>query len=476
VRITDASRLTRGLVVAGSPIAPALLVGYGAADDMRSRLLVAWALVLAAALLVQFHRRAAIGPSTADRDYGLRTWLVAGLAMAAIYGSVLAAVVGQLATPHREGWPLVGQVVLILVLTMLARTPSSTSPARGPVPVSVLAGVFLTVTTCVVLLLASPLNPSPFEATLLNLAVATAGLVLAWTVLSYAQMAGWVRRRLALAITLFTVAQYVASMGHDPLIRALAILASLQGVVVVALTCHRLLRHSILERERELHELYASMAQVRASLREDRELLHEVGATIAGIATASTVMREAPQLSPQRRQRLEHMVNAEINRLERLVRSPLPAAARSFEVDDVVEPLVVSHQERGLDVRWTPCRLQAMGDSDDLAEVVNILLENAGRHGGHTVWIDITTSNGFVEVRCSDDGPGVASEILTDLFTSGVCRSGSPGQGLGLAIARRLMSARGGSLEMAESINRGATFVARLPMSELADATTHHVA
>lgn len=474
--INDATtHVARTSLLAVSPVVPAVLVGYGAADDLRSRLLVACALLLAAALLLHFHRAATLGPST-DHEQQLRDWLVAGMVMTAIFASVLAAVVGQLSTTRREGWPLVGEIALILVLALVAHAASAREAGRRPAPATVLVGLLLTAGMCGLLGLAPPLEPSPFQVGLLNLGVVAAGLLLAWTVASRGQASAWARRRLALAITLFTFAQYVASFAHDPLVAALAILATVHGVVVVAVTCHTLLRQSVLEQERELVELYASMAQVQASLREDRELLHEVGATVAGIATASTVMREAPQLSPQRRQRLEHMVNAEIARLERLVRSPLPAAARSFQVDEVVEPLVVSHQERGLDVRWTPCRLQAMGDSDDLAEVVNILLENARRHGGNTVWIDVTTSDGFVEVRCSDDGPGVASEIRTDLFTSGVRRSDSPGQGLGLSIARRLMSARGGSLELAESINRGATFVARLPVSEPADATPHHAA
>ena len=120
--------------------------------------------------------------------------------------------------------------------------------------------------------------------------------------------------------------------------------------------------------------------------------------------------------------------------------------------------------------------MRAFGEPDDFAEVVNILLENARRHGGRTVHMEVRENDGYVELICSDDGPGVSAEILPQLFTSGVRGPDSPGQGLGLSIAQRLMSDRGGSLELVDSLRPGATFVARLPRNEMTDATPHHVA
>jgi signal transduction histidine kinase len=156
--------------------------------------------------------------------------------------------------------------------------------------------------------------------------------------------------------------------------------------------------------------------------------------------------------------------------------SRAPSPTREFDVDDVVEQLVTSHRERGLDVRWTPGHTLAVGDPDDFAEVLNILLENARRHGGQMVRVDVSASNGQVEVACSDDGPGVADDVRAQLFTSGVRGQDSPGQGLGLAIARRLMSERGGSLVLADSDHQGATFVARLPICVMVHVASHNVA
>jgi signal transduction histidine kinase len=107
---------------------------------------------------------------------------------------------------------------------------------------------------------------------------------------------------------------------------------------------------------------------------------------------------------------------------------------------------------------------------------VNILLENARRHGRGAVRLEASNAGGSFELTCSDEGPGVADEVRERLFMSGVHRADSPGQGLGLARARRLMCDRRGSLELTDSPRPGATFVARLPSSELAHAAPHNVA
>ena len=52
---------------------------------------------------------------------------------------------------------------------------------------------------------------------------------------------------------------------------------------------------------------------------KERELLHEVGATLAGITSASRVMRYGEAVPASRRQRLESMLAAELDRLERLM-------------------------------------------------------------------------------------------------------------------------------------------------------------
>ena len=188
------------------------------------------------------------------------------------------------------------------------------------------------------------------------------------------------------------------------------------------------------------------------------------------------VIKQSDDICAQRRQRLEQMLDAELARLVRLIDAKAPARIVAFQVDTVVEDLVLSHEARGLDVRWSPSGHTALGDPDDVAEVVNILLENAARHGGGTVTIDVETVDAAVEIRCRDEGPGIAYGLRDRLFVSGERGPRSEGQGLGLTIARRLLSQLGGSLDLQESEAPGATFVARLPRNECFDVAPSNVA
>ena len=236
------------------------------------------------------------------------------------------------------------------------------------------------------------------------------------------------------------------------------------------------MRRALAAYHKELRLLQESLAEAKAGVQGERELLHEVGSTLAGIATASRMIHEVDHIEPIRRQRLEAMVAAEFSRLERLMSDRGPARTHDYAVDEVVEPLVVSHQARGRDVRWEPSGLYAVGDPDDLAEVVNILLENAASHGDGRIELLVRPDADFVEVSCSDSGPGIAPEVRAEIFTSGVRGPDSDGHGYGLAIAQRLMSDAGGSLDVDDHRAPGATFVARIPRSEVDRVPSSNVA
>lgn len=65
-------------------------------------------------------------------------------------------------------------------------------------------------------------------------------------------------------------------------------------------------------------------------------------------------------------------------------------------------------------------------------------------------------------VSVSDDGPGLSAAGRATAFEAGVRRSGSPGEGLGLAISRDLARRHGGDLVAAET-TAGTCFVLTLP-------------
>lgn len=85
-----------------------------------------------------------------------------------------------------------------------------------------------------------------------------------------------------------------------------------------------------------------------------------------------------------------------------------------------------------------------------LAQVLATLVENALRYGaGTTRVVTRSSSTGkgvFIDV--SDEGEGVDDDIAADIFTKHV--SGGSGTGLGLALAKDLVAADGGRLELSQ--------------------------
>jgi signal transduction histidine kinase len=73
----------------------------------------------------------------------------------------------------------------------------------------------------------------------------------------------------------------------------------------------------------------------------------------------------------------------------------------------------------------------------------------------------------WVELRVTDDGPGVAPELQARIFEPfSTARQGSKGTGLSLAICHRMVTELGGTLTLESKVGQGATFIVRLPALE----------
>ncbi len=84
-----------------------------------------------------------------------------------------------------------------------------------------------------------------------------------------------------------------------------------------------------------------------------------------------------------------------------------------------------------------------------LAQVLATLIENSLKHGGGTTTVRSRPSgSGAVAIEVADEGPGVPDELAPRIFEREV--TSGRGTGLGLALARDLVAADGGRLELAQ--------------------------
>ena len=98
-----------------------------------------------------------------------------------------------------------------------------------------------------------------------------------------------------------------------------------------------------------------------------------------------------------------------------------------------------------LSVEGEPVAVASIGA---LTQVVATLLENSLKHGAGTTWVRGKSSSGGVAIEVEDQGPGVSQELASRIFQRDV--TGSDGTGLGLAVARDLVAADAGRLELTQ--------------------------
>jgi len=214
---------------------------------------------------------------------------------------------------------------------------------------------------------------------------------------------------------------------------------------------------------------------------------HEVANAVASIAMASGLLHNSPGLTAQDRSHLEEMLEHEAGRLSRFLSPPgavtspttrrrqeplsaaeaeAEAALEVIDLDATLARIVDSEATVGRDISWSACGLRAVGAADDVAEVVRILLDNARAHEPSTrPRIVVRQADDRVEVVVADaHDTAVAAGAHAARHDDGqqVPIAGCLEEGAGLALARRLLEAQGGSL-LLDCTSTGATFVLSLP-------------
>jgi signal transduction histidine kinase len=140
------------------------------------------------------------------------------------------------------------------------------------------------------------------------------------------------------------------------------------------------------------------------------------------------------------------------------------SANEPFAVDDLVASQITEwtpafDAARRRVVRVGATGLVAVGLAGSQAQALATLVENSLVHGEGTTTIRLRASGSWVVIEVADEGPGVPEQLDTTVFDRSV--SGADSSGLGLALARTLVAADGGRLEMLTA--RPAVFAMFLP-------------
>ncbi len=113
-----------------------------------------------------------------------------------------------------------------------------------------------------------------------------------------------------------------------------------------------------------------------------------------------------------------------------------------------------------------------LADPERILQVVTNLLDNAYNYtpSGGVISIDAEVIEGYVQVAVSDTGIGIKEENLSHIFERYYRADddqvqGVAGTGLGLSIVRSLVMLHGGTIEVESEVNKGSSFIFRLPIA-----------
>jgi two-component system sensor histidine kinase ChvG len=238
----------------------------------------------------------------------------------------------------------------------------------------------------------------------------------------------------------------------------------------------------------EIGVLANALARAAAELRQTeahrREFLanvaHEIRTPVTSIRGYAEILSKSPAPAETSKEFLT-TIHRNALRIGQLVEDLLELEAieagkgSSLTIEDVQVAPVVGHvldtlrtraTETGAVVRVDVGDLVVRGDADGVERIVLNLVDNAIRHGGKGVTVDIRAAREGDRVRLvvHDNGPGIPADDRARLFErfhrGAAARDPERrGTGLGLAIARELAVAMGGTLTLGE----GSTFVLELP-------------
>jgi two-component system phosphate regulon sensor histidine kinase PhoR len=150
--------------------------------------------------------------------------------------------------------------------------------------------------------------------------------------------------------------------------------------------------------------------------------------------------------------------------------TPMQAVALAHVTEGVLGTVGAIAEKSGAEILVdVPAGLQVRADPDRLEQVLQNLIENALKHGGPGVRVQVSARQrtGTVFIEVADNGPGIPPEAQPQVFDrfyrvdKGRARK-EGGSGLGLAIVKQLCESMGGKVAVSSSAQGGATFAVEL--------------
>jgi len=216
-------------------------------------------------------------------------------------------------------------------------------------------------------------------------------------------------------------------------------------------------------------------------------LVHELGRPLGALRMAVQVIIQGSKDDPAQLDELVNGMDQELGQLQRLLEDLThlyDIDVGAFELErKVIAPTTWltaalrpwQEMARGKDIQWkldvSPGLPQLNGDPVRLAQVVGNLVSNAIKMtpAGGKITVSAESDAGKLWIKVTDTGPGIQPDELKKIFEPFYRRQAGTqvdtGMGLGLSIAKNLVEAHGGNIQVDSHPGIGSTFTIWLPLA-----------
>ena len=239
-----------------------------------------------------------------------------------------------------------------------------------------------------------------------------------------------------------------------------------------------------------LSRLYGILQENRSRVDEERrelqtlvsDISHQVKTPVANLKMVTDTLLAKPVTEQERRDFLQG-IRSQTDKLEFLVQSMgkasrLETGAVTLEKKDVplldtlaqaMSGIVYGAEQKGISVEvQCPDDLRVSHDSKWTAEALFNLLDNAVKYtpAGGKISVSVEQWEMYVKLDVTDTGKGIPESRQAAIFRRFYREEevhNQPGVGIGLYLAREIISRQGGYIKVTSEVGRGSTFSVFLP-------------
>lgn len=269
---------------------------------------------------------------------------------------------------------------------------------------------------------------------------------------------------------------------REAIIEMLVIIAISVPVIVVV-------RRNLYQMEKIRYQLSRNKDQTAAISRQKSKFMgmaaHDLRSPLATMQMALKII-ESPDVTPEKMDKYIGIIDSQANNMKNLIDDFLDATKidigkmdiekelldyKNF-VHEVVEVNSLTASKRNISIDLKLDQLPLLHfDPDRIRQVLNNLLSNALKFSpeGSTIKIIVTHPGKFIKTEVIDEGPGIPEEFKSKMFKEfkiGDIKpvTQEPQIGLGLAIAKKIVSLHDGKIGFTSREGKGSTFYFTIPV------------